>query len=136
MAKEFTLPEFSLKREHKKALEKEYFDGYEEFLKEKKWEKMAKESIEEIEKAIDEGLERKIKGIKKEKEEEEIKKEIIYSSKKGFIVKISYKDGDETKISYYLVTKIDDIEEAIDRISSYKPIIEEQEKEKISKIFK
>ncbi len=123
MAKEFTLPEFSLKKERKKLLEKEYFDGYEEFLKEKKWEKMAKESIEEIERAIDEGLEKKYKKAE-EKKEEEIKKEIIYSSERGLIVKISYKEGDETKISYYLITKIDNIEEAIDRISSYKPLID------------
>ncbi|RLF52098.1 MAG: hypothetical protein DRN11_01685 [Thermoplasmata archaeon] len=127
MPKEFVLPEFSLKHEEKKKLEEEYFGGYEEYLKEKSWEKRSKESIEEIEKAIDEGLERKVKEKVAKKEEEKIKKEIIYSSKKGFIVKVSYKEGEEEKISYYLVTKIEDIEEALDRISTYKPIIEEGE---------
>jgi len=126
MPKEFVLPEFSLKHEEKKRLEEEYFGGYEEYLKEKSWEKRSRESIEEIEKAIDEGLERKGKE-KVMKEEEKIKKEIIYSSKKGFIVKVSYKEGEEEKVSYYLVTKIEDIEEALDRISTYKPIIEEGE---------
>jgi len=126
MPKEFVLPEFSLKHEEKKRLEEEYFGGYEEYLKEKSWEKRSRESIEEIEKAIDEGLERKGKE-KVAKEEEKIKKEIIYSSKKGFIVKVSYKEGEEEKVSYYLVTKIEDIEEALDRISTYKPIIEEGE---------
>ncbi len=127
MPKEFVLPEFSLKHEEKKKLEEEYFGGYEEYLKEKSWEKRSKESIEEIEKAIDEGLERKVKEKVAKEEKEKIKKEIIYSSKKGFIVKVSYKEGEEEKISYYLVTKIEDIEEALDRISTYKPIIEEGE---------
>ena len=127
MPKEFVLPEFSLKHKEKKKLEEEYFGGYEEYLKEKSWEKRSRESIEEIEKAIDEGLERKVKEKVAKEEEEKIKKEIIYSSKKGFIVKVSYKEGEEEKISYYLVTKIEDIEEALDRISTYKPIIEEGE---------
>lgn len=127
MPKEFVLPEFSLKHEEKKKLEEEYFGGYEEYLKEKSWEKRSRESIEEIEKAIDEGLERKVKEKVAKEEEEKIKKEIIYSSKKGFIVKVSYKEGEEEKISYYLVTKIEDIEEVLDRISTYKPIIEEGE---------
>ncbi|RLF44447.1 MAG: hypothetical protein DRN29_08415 [Thermoplasmata archaeon] len=131
MVKEFVLPEFSLKHEKKKAMEKEYFGGYEDFLKEKSWEKRAKESIEEIERVIDEGLERKIEKREEKKEGEEIKKEIIYSSKRGYIVKVSYKEGGETKVSYYLVTKIEDIEEALDRISSYKPLIEEGEERKL-----
>lgn len=132
MAKEFILPEFSLRHEEKKKLEEEYFGGYEEYLKEKSWEKRSRESIEEIEKTIDEGLERKVKEEKKEEKEEKIKKEIIYSSKRGFIVKVSYKENDEEKVAYYLVTKIEDIEEAIDKISTYKPLIEEGEE----KLFK
>ena len=126
MPKEFILPEFSLSHQEKKEKEKEYFGGYEEFLCEKSWEKRAKESIEEIEKAIDEGLERKKRGEGKEKEEkeEEIKREILYSSKGGYIVKVSKKEDDKTVVNYYLVTKIDDLEEAIDKISSYKPIVE------------
>ena len=129
---EFILPEFSLNHKEKKKMEKEYFDGYEDFLKEKKWEKRAKESIKEIEKAIDEGLERK-KEKKEEEKEKEIKKEIIYSSKRGFIVKISYAERGERKVAYYLITKIEDIEEALDRISTYKPIIEEGEEDIILK---
>jgi len=131
MVKEFVLPEFSLKHEKKKEMEKEYFEGYEEFLKEKRWEKRAKESIEEIERAIDEGLERKAEKRGEKTGEEEVKKEIIYSSKRGYILKLTYKEGDETKVSYYLITKIEDIEEALDRISSYKPLIEEGEEKKL-----
>jgi len=130
MAKEFILPEFSLKHEEKKKMEKEYFEGYEDFLMEKRWEKRAKESIKEIERAIDEGLERKVKGIKPE-QKEGVEREIIYSSKRGFIVKVVYNKGEERKIAYYLVTKIDDIEEAIDMISSYRPLIEEEEDKKL-----
>lgn len=123
MVKEFILPEMSLKHEEKKSIEKEYFEGYEDFLKEKNWEKMAKEDIEEIEKKIDEGLEKK-RSIKKIKKGEGVEKEVIYSSKRGYIVKVTSMEGDERKVSYYLITKIENIEEALDKISSYKPIIE------------
>jgi len=130
MVKEFILPEMSVKHEEKKSMEKEYFEGYEDFLKEKNWEKRARESIEEIERKIDEGLEKKINAEKIEKEGK-IEKEVIYSSKRGYIVKITSTEGGETKVSYYLITKIEDIEEALDRISSYKPIIEEGEDKKL-----
>ncbi|MCD6474281.1 MAG: hypothetical protein J7K47_05195 [Thermoplasmata archaeon] len=128
MGKEFTLPEFSLSHEEKKRLEEEYFGGNEDKIKEKRWEKRAKESLREIERIIDEGLVRKKE--EKEKEEvkeakEETKKEIIYEGKKGYIMKVSKKEGDEYKVSYYLVTKIENIEEALDKLSSYKPIIED-----------
>lgn len=130
MVKEFILPEMSLKHEEKKSMEKEYFEGYEDFLKEKSWEKMAKESIEEIERKIDEGLEKK-RSVEKIKKGGEVEKEVIYSSKRGYIVKVTSMEGDETKVSYYLITKIEDIEEALDKISSYKPIIEEGEDKKL-----
>ncbi|HEC88383.1 MAG TPA: hypothetical protein ENI52_03610 [Thermoplasmata archaeon] len=130
MVKEFILPEMSVKHEEKKSMEKEYFEGYEDFLKEKNWEKRARESIEEIERKIDEGLEKKINAEKIEREGK-IEKEVIYSSKRGYIVKITSTEEGETKVSYYLITKIEDIEEALDRISSYKPIIEEGEDKKL-----
>jgi len=127
MAKEFTVPEFSLSHEEKKKLEEEYFGGNEDKVREKRWEKRAKESLKEIERIIDEGLKKESKKAEKKetKEKEEIKKEIIYEGKNGYIMKISKKEGGKLKTSYYLVTKIENIEEAIDRISSYKPIIED-----------
>jgi len=131
MAKEFILPEFSLKHEEKKKMEKEYFEGYEDFLSEKRWEKRARESIREIERAIDEGLERKAMSEKSKESREEVEREIICSSKRGFIVKVAYNREGERKVAYYLVTKIEDIEEAIDMISSYRPLIEEEEGKKL-----
>ncbi len=126
MVKEFVLPEFSLPHERKKKMEEEYFSGMEEKLKEKTWEKRAKESLKEIEKIIDEGLEEKLEEEgKEEKKSEEVKKEIIYEGKDGYIMKVTRMENGEEKISYYLVTKVENIEEAIDRISSYKPIIED-----------
>jgi len=134
MAREFTLSEFSLSHEEKKRLEEEYFGGNEDKIKEKRWEKRAKESLKEIERAIDEGLKKEeVKEEAKEEKKEEkekIEKEIIYEGKNGYIMKVSRKEGDEYKVSYYLVTKIENIEEAVDRISSYKPIIEETGSEK------
>ena len=132
MAKEFILPEFMLKYKEKKGMEEEYFGGYEEYLKEKSWEKRSQETVKEIERAIDEGLEKAPSPEKEEKKKEEnVQREIIYSSKRGYIVKLTCREGEETNVSYYLVTKIEDIEEAIDRISSYRPIIEEGEEEKL-----
>ncbi|KAA0002502.1 MAG: hypothetical protein FE044_02915 [Thermoplasmata archaeon] len=128
MAKEFAVPEFSLPHEEKKKLEEEYFGGNEDKVKEKRWEKRAKESLKEIERMIDEGLTKKKEEEKKEEkkeEKEEVKKEIIYEGKNGYIMKVSKKEGNEYKISYYLVTKIENIEEALDKLSSYKPIIED-----------
>lgn len=124
MAKEFILPEFSFPHEKKKKMEEEYFSGNEDKIIEKSWEKRSKESLKEIERIIDEGIEKKEEKKEEEKEQGE-KKEILYEGKNGYIMKISKKEGNEYKISYYLVTKIDNIEEAIDKISSYKPIIEE-----------
>ncbi|MEM2715728.1 MAG: hypothetical protein QW762_03370, partial [Candidatus Thermoplasmatota archaeon] len=73
---EFTLEENFLKHKEKKKMEEEFFKGYEEFAKEKEWEKTAKESIEEIERIIDEGVERKKKIREEKKIDGEIKKEI------------------------------------------------------------
>ncbi|MBC7080684.1 MAG: hypothetical protein H5T44_00295 [Thermoplasmatales archaeon] len=119
---EFKLEENFLKHEEKKRMEEEFFKGYEDIAVEKEWEKTAKESIEEIERMIDEGIERKKKVKEEKKFEEEIKKEIVYSTKNGYILKVTKDD----KIDYYLITKVENIEEAIDKISFYKPIIEEK----------
>lgn len=124
MAKEFAVPEFSLSHDKKKELETEYFSGNEDKIREKRWEKRAKENLNEIERIIDEGLKRK-KAKEMEEEREEVKKEIIYEGKGGYIMKISKRENGEYKVSYYLVTKIENIEEAIDKISSYKPIIKD-----------
>jgi hypothetical protein len=131
MAKEFILPEFKLKHEKKKSKEEEYFGGYENYLSEKNWEKLSHESIDEIEKAIDEGLGKKAVDSKGDEKEDKIQREIIYSSKRGYIVKLSVKEEDEVNVAYYLITKIEDIEKAIDSISTYKPLIEEGEGEQL-----
>lgn len=131
MVKEFILPEFMLKHTEKKESEKDYFSGYEEFLTEKDWEKRAKETLKEIEKVIDGGLETIPKEIKEEELTEPTQKEILYSSKRGYIVKLKSKNGDETNIGYYLVTKIDDIEDALDKISMYRPVIDEEDGKKL-----
>jgi len=125
MAKEFVLPEFSFPHEKKKKMEEEYFSGNEDKITEKSWEKRSRESLKEIERIIDEGLEKREENKEREEAEQIEKKEIIYEGKNGYIMKISKKEGEEYKVSYYLVTKIDNIEEAIDKISSYKPIIED-----------
>ncbi len=131
MTKEFILPEFMAKHKEKKAMENEYFGGYEEFLQEKTWEKRSSEAIREIEKVVDEGLEQIVSTQLEPPGESRTTRELIYSSKRGYIVKLTCNENGKTRVGYYLVTKIEDIEEAIDRISSYWPLIENGEGEKL-----
>ena len=112
-------------------MENEYFGGYEEFLQEKTWEKRSSEAIREIEKVVDEGLERIVSTQLEPPGESRTTRELIYSSKRGYIVKLTCNENGKTRVGYYLVTKIEDIEEAIDRISSYWPLIENGEGEKL-----
>ena len=144
--KEYLLSQFSLSHEEKKALEKETFGDTEE-LKERKWEKTAKESLEEIEKIIDEGLEKEVmpESVEEEKETEKeveiemappggeklrgrvINREIVYETPGGYVVKVVYRDGDEIRTSYYSVSKVEGIEHSLDELQTYKPILKQHE---------
>jgi hypothetical protein len=125
MVKEFVLPQFMLGHEHKKAVEERHFSGYEDFLKEKDWEKRSPEDIREIQRAIDEGLERVVPQTGTDvSHTEEARREVVYSNKRGHIVKVTCTENGAQQVSYFLVTQIDDIEEAIDRLTSYRPLIE------------
>jgi len=142
--KEYLLSQFSLSHEEKKALEKETFGDTEE-LKERKWEKTAKESLEEIEKIIDEGLEKEaMPEVVEEKEEKEVEiemapptgeklrgrvinREIVYETPGGYVVKVVYRDGDEIKTSYYSVSKVEGIEHSLDELQTYKPVVKSHE---------
>ncbi|MCD6146539.1 MAG: hypothetical protein J7J34_00850 [Thermoplasmata archaeon] len=143
--KEYVLPEFYLSHNEKKSLEDDAFGDSDEELKEKSWEKTAKESLHEIERIIDEGL------IEKEEEEEEIfeegkeekhgesiepgeqiygkiiNREVVYETPGGYVVKVISKEGGRVKTSYYSVSKVEGIEQALDDLKKYKPIIEESE---------
>ncbi|MCD6171245.1 MAG: hypothetical protein J7J36_02350, partial [Thermoplasmata archaeon] len=98
MAKEFVLPEFSFPHEKKKKMEEEYFSGNEDKITEKSWEKRSRESLKEIERIIDEGLEKREENKEREEAEQIEKKEIIYEGKNGYIMKISKKEGEEYKV--------------------------------------
>lgn len=142
--KEYLLSQFSLSHEEKKSLEKEMFGETEE-LKERKWEKTAPESLEEIEKIIDEGLGKEIKGevvveeeVEIEREEEispegeklrgrVINREIVYETPGGYVVKVVYREGDEIKTSYYSVSKVEGIEHFLDELQTYKPVVKPSE---------
>jgi hypothetical protein len=114
-------------------------------LKEKSWEKSAKESLEEIERNIDEGLEKEEKEeeIFEEREHEEflepsekikgkiINRKIVYETAGGYVVKVVYKEEDRVKTSYYSVSKVEGIEQALDEIHKYKPIVETSEIKKV-----
>lgn len=147
--KEYVLPEFHMPHEEKKTVEQNTFGGGEENLKEKNWEKQASESLDGIRSYIDTG-----QLAEKTVEEEEpkdiyagvnsvslgepadlmhahpisgtiINREIIYDTDGGFVVKVIYKEDDQVKTSYYSVSKVEGIEQALDDLSSYKPIIED-----------
>jgi len=139
--KEYVLPEFYLSHDEKKSLEEDAFGDSDEELKEKSWEKSAKESLHEIEKIIDEGLiggeeEEEIFEEKEEKREESIEpgeqiygkiinREVVYETPGGYVVKVISKEGGSIKTTYYSVSKVEGIEQALDDLQKYKPIIEE-----------
>lgn len=148
--KEYVLPEFYLNHQEKKALEQETFAEEEEKLKEKNWDKQAPETLEEIHRRIDEGLQ--VEEVEEKVEEREelfegpaarseevpewlsgqrvsgtiINREVVYDTEGGFVVKVVYKENDEVKTSYYTVSKVEGIEQALDDLASYQPVIEER----------
>jgi hypothetical protein len=148
--KEYVLPEYHMIHMEKKAVEQETFGGGEENLKEKGWEKEAPETLEEIRNQIDAGLlEEKIKEAEEFEDIYEeavpipanepadwmhthpvpgtiINREIIYDTDGGFVVKVIYKEGDQIKTSYYSVSKVEGIEQALDDLASFEPIIEDR----------
>ncbi|KAA0003826.1 MAG: hypothetical protein FE048_00750 [Thermoplasmata archaeon] len=143
--KEYLLSQFSLSHEEKKSLERETF-GESEELKERKWEKTAPESLEEIEKRIDEGLGEEVMAepMKEEEEEEEVEiemipperekikgriisREVVYETPGGYVVKVVYRDRDGVKTSYYSVSKVEGIEHFLDELQAYKPIVKPSE---------
>lgn len=140
--KEYVLPEFYLSHEEKKSAEEETFGDSDEKLKEKSWEKRARETLGEIEKIIDEGMlekEEKEEIFEEEPEPEEppgefmdspekikgmiINREIIYETPGGYVVKVVSKEGGSVKTSYYSVSKVEGIEQALDDLQKYKPVI-------------
>jgi len=139
--KEYVLPEFYLSHDEKKSLEEDAFGDSDEELKEKSWEKSAKEPLDEIEKIIDEGLiggkeEEEIFEESEEQSEEAIEpaeqiygkiitREVVYETPGGYVVKVVSKEGGRVKTSYYSVSKVEGIEQALDDLKKYKPIIEE-----------
>jgi len=141
--KEYILPEFYLSHDEKKSVEEETFGDSDEKLKEKSWEKRARESLDEIEKIIDGGLlEESVEEevfeepeVREQPEEfldspEKIKgmiinREIVYETPGGYVVKVTSKEGGSVKTSYYSVSKVEGIEQALDDLQKYKPIIED-----------
>ncbi len=139
--KEYVIPEFYLSHEEKKSIEEDAFGDSDEELKEKNWEKSARESLEEIERIIDEGLiEKEDEEEVFEEDEEElegaaepgeqiygkiINREVVYETPGGYVVKVISKEGGDIKTTYYSVSKVEGIEQALDDLQKYKPIIEE-----------
>ncbi|MDD3491865.1 MAG: hypothetical protein PHZ19_00005 [Candidatus Thermoplasmatota archaeon] len=146
--REYVLPEFYLSHQEKKSMEQETFADEKEKLKEKSWDKQAPETLEEIRRHIDEDL---LAEKEKEEPEEEvfettpargeedlewlptqrvsgtiINREVVYDTEGGFVVKVVYKQNDEVKTAYYTVSKVEGIEQALDDLSSYQPVIEER----------
>ena len=144
--------EYGLSREEKQDMEKKITGSYRGELQEKTWEKTAQENLDEIRKLIDKDklqIERTPEKKAEEKEDiprESIKKteelapelikgniidrEIIYETSGGYVVKVTYKDNGQVESDYYSVSKIYDVEHALDNIQSYKPIVQEKKPEK------
>jgi len=144
--KEYTLPEFYLSYEEKKAAEGDAFGDGDERIVEKNWEKTAPESLEEIEEYIDEGmLEREEMEAVPEREkaaaggEEPIRRtesaeditgtiiarEIVYETDGGYVLKVTAKEEGAVQTSYYSVSRVDGIEQALDKIQEYKPTVKQ-----------
>ncbi len=144
--------EHGLYREEKQDMEKKITGSHPGELQEKTWEKTAPENLDEIRKLIDKDklqIERTQEKKAEKKEDisrENIKKteelapelikgniidrEIIYETSGGYVVKVTYKDNGQVESDYYSVSKIYDVEHALDSIQSYKPIIQEEKPEK------
>jgi hypothetical protein len=150
--KEYLVSQFSLNHEEKKVAEQEVFSDTGK-IREKEWEKTARENLDEIEQRIDGGLEGVSVQQDTVREEEEkvlektevdimptdaervygniISKEVIYETPGGYVVKVSYLENDDIKTSYYSVSRVDGIEFSLDEIKAYKPIVT-QRTEKIT----
>ena len=143
--------EYGLTREEKFNMEKKITGSHQTELQEKTWEKTATENLDEIRKLIDkdklhiervrekedEKKEFSREGIQKTEElapelikGDIIDREIIYETAGGYVVKVTYKDNGQIESDYYSVSKIYDVEHALDNIHSYKPIIQEKKPEK------
>ena len=141
--------EYGLSATEKKEREKGLIGDYSEELKEKKWEKTAKENLDEIRNLIDNEILQK--PLKSTPEKEDVKKEIplkteklapelirgdiidreiIYETSGGYVVKVTYRDNGRIQTDYYSVSKIYDVEHALDNIQSYKPVFREKTPEK------
>jgi len=145
------VPEYGLSREEKKDMEKGITGTHRGEFQEKTWEKTAPENLDEIRKLIDKDklqIEKTPEKQVQKKEEtpsENLKKtkelapelikgaiidrEIIYETSGGYVVKVTYKDNGQVESDYYSVSKIYDVEHALDNIQSYKPIVQEKKPE-------
>jgi len=145
------ISEYGLSREEKINAEKKTRGGYQGELQEKAWEKTATENLDEIRKLIDKDkLQTQKTQEKKVQKKEElplesikkteglapelirgdiIDREIIYETAGGYVVKVTYRDNGQVESEYYSVSKIYDVEHALDKIQSYKPIIQEKKSE-------
>ncbi len=142
--KEYTLPEFRLSPEEKKMAEADAFGDTEEHIVEKNWEKTAPESLEEIEQHIDEGRlgeeeaatpaagEAGGDQMAPATEEEPtdisgtvIAREIVYETDGGYVLKVTTREEGEIETSYYSVSRVDGIEQALDKIDDYQPRVKE-----------
>jgi len=141
--KEYTLPEFCLSPAEKKAAETDAFGDGEERVVEKNWEKTAPESLEEIEQYIDEDrlteeeipehetfVESSEETLQEAERPEDITgtiiaKEIVYETDGGYVLKVTAKEDDEVQTSYYSVSRVDGIEQALDKIQDYKPTVKQ-----------
>lgn len=141
--KEYTLPEFYLSHDEKKAAEADAFGDADERVVEKNWEKTAPESLEEIEQYIDEDrLEQEEPAHEEEKatgrgdtEKPEategtedipgtvIARDIVYETDGGYVLKVTTREEGEIQTSYYSVSRVDGIEQALDKIQDYRPTV-------------
>lgn len=150
------VPEYGLSQDEKTAIEKNITAEGQRDLAEKNWEKTAKEDLDEIRTLIDQDVMKKpVKKIEKKEEippptpikddevhppPEPIKgsvidREIIYETPGGYVVKVTYREDDKIDSTYYSISKIHDVEHALDNIRDYKPtftpktpLVKEEEK--------
>lgn len=143
--------EYGLSRKEKLTIEQKLTGNNQGELQEKTWEKTSTENLDEIRKLIDKDklkMEKTLekKGEKKELPREIIQKtgelapelirgniidrEIIYETSGGYVVKVTYRDNGQIESDYYSVSKIYDVEHALDDIHSYKPIVQEKKGDK------
>lgn len=143
--KEYRLPEFYLSHTEKKTAEADAFGDADERVVEKNWEKTAPESLEEIEQCIDEGMleqeeppqaeetavgrrsEETITGAESAEEITGtiIAREIVYETDGGYVLKVTTREEGEVQTSYYSVSSVDGIQQALDKIQDYRPTVQQ-----------